>query len=113
MWNQPSTDDGWEPPDTWLVLMEMDGNTHIDPADEPAVDVALTRYLESGCTRDELLHLTMSEGGAYRVRVSRVVGWWLMTPEHERRNLMRTARRRDVERDLRASLGLPWKEDEE
>lgn len=113
MWNPTANGDAWTPPESWLVLLEVDTTTHVDPADEPAIDVALTRHLESGCTRDELLHLTLSEGGPYRVRVSRICGWWINTPEHTRRNLMRTAAQRDADRELRSSLGLPWKEDDE
>jgi hypothetical protein len=105
-------EDGWKPPEAWLVLIEMDGNTHIDPADEGALDGAVSRYLDSGCTRDELLCLTFSEGGRYRVRASRVVGWWLCTAEHTRRNLIRTEAQKETEKLLRAELGLPWKEDE-
>jgi len=104
----------WTPPESWLVVLEDDSTaTHIDPADEGTLDAAVTRYLESGCTRDELLCLTLSEGGPYRVLASRVVGWWLNTPEHQMHNLMRKEAQKEAEKGRRAALGLPWKEEDE
>lgn len=104
----------WTPPDTWLVVLEADGSsTHADPADEGMLDAALSRYVDSGCTRDEILCLTLSEGGNYHVRASRISGWWLNTPEHTRRNLFRTAAQRENRKTIRAELGLPWTEDDE
>jgi len=105
-------EDDWTPPEAWLVLMEMDGNTHIDPADEGSLDAAVTRYLESGCTREEMLCLTLSEGGRYHLRVSRVAGWWLCTPEHARRNLKRKQTQKETQEMMRSELGLPWEEEE-
>jgi hypothetical protein len=102
----------WTPPDTWLVLLEKgeSASTHIDPADETAIDVAVSRYLET--KRDEILHLTLSEGGPYRVLASRISSWWINTPEHSRRNLLRTEKSKEDEKERRAALGLPWKEDD-
>lgn len=106
-------DDDWTTPDTWLVLLEKDGRTHVDASDEGAVDVAVTRYLDSGCTRDEVLCLTFAEGGRYHVRASQIVGWWMQTPEHCRRNLMRTQAQQELDKEQRTALGLPWKEDDQ
>jgi len=107
-------DSDWTPPESWLVVFEIaNGSTHIDPSDEGALDAAVTRYLESGGTRDELLCLTLSEGGTYRIRASQVSSWYLSTPDHVRNNLIRNAAQRDIDRATRASLGLPWKEEDE
>lgn len=106
--------DDWVPPESWLVVLETsESSTHIDPADEGTLDAAVTRYLDSGCTRDELLCLTLSEGGNYRVRVSLIAGWWLNTPEHCMRNLLRNEASKNAERERRATLGLTWKEEDE
>lgn len=111
--HQPMNTSDWTPPDEWLVLLENDGSTHIEVSEDGAIDAAVARYLESGCTRDELLHLSLAEGGTYRVRVSRINSWWICTPEHTYRNLLRDAARRETERATRAELGLPWKEEDE
>ena len=102
----------WEAPETWLCVLESDGTTHIDAADMGALDAAVSRYVDSGCTRDEVLCLTLVEGGTYHVKASRINSWWLCTPTQRYRDLVRQSRRRDAERNDRAALGLPWKEDE-
>lgn len=108
------SDSAWTAPDSWLVVFEIaNGSTHVDPGDEGALDAAVSRYLDSGGTRDELLCLTLAEGGAYRVRASQISSWYLSTPEHVRHNLIRTHAQRESDRTLRAALGLPWKEDED
>ena len=108
------TDSDWTAPEAWLVVFEIaNGSTHIDPADEGALDAAVSRYLDSGGTRDELLCLTLSEGGTYRVRASQVSSWYLSTPDHVRHNLIRTHAQRENDRAIRTSMGLPWKEDDD
>lgn len=101
----------WCSEDAWLVVMECDGSsTDIDPSEESRLDAAVTGYVDSGGTRDVVLSLTMSEGGQYRILASRVVGWWLCTPEHRRRNLLRRQAQEEADRALRVELGLPWEE---
>lgn len=71
------------PPTSWINLYERGGSvsTRIALDCEPVLDVAMRRYLDSGCTRDELLLLDMACGAQLRILVSQVGSWIVTTGE--------------------------------
>ena len=51
------------------------------PEDEPMLDAAVQAYLDSGETRDTLVHLTLLDGDRCVVRASHVTSWVTSTPD--------------------------------
>lgn len=99
----------FEPPETYLIVMEQDGEgVHAMPEEANRVDAAIASFVASGGLRDELLSLTLSEGGEYHILASRLTGYWLSTPEHRRHNLMRQKWIKDEKDAMRAEIGMEW-----
>lgn len=96
-------------PDTYLVVYEGNEGVFVEADEEGALDAAVTRYVESGRTRDDLLSLTMLTGPEYRVLASRVTSWYLSTPESRRRAIADQKARDDEEREIKQALGM-WDE---
>lgn len=49
--------------------------------DEPVIDAAVSRWVESGKTRDTLLMLTCIDGELYKLLASMACSWTISTPE--------------------------------
>lgn len=72
------TADGWTPPETWLVVYDLDGQFLAMPNEESSIDSAVTTLLTDG--KDALLHVVLVTGEEYAVLASCVRGWLLSTP---------------------------------
>ena len=95
------------PPDDFLTGWEDNGSSYtVDPADEPRIDAAVSAYVESGCTRDRVLHLTFTDGREYSVRASVITSWARSTPETRRRALELQKFAEDEDQQLRQELGI-------
>ncbi len=93
--------------DRWLkVNLADEAYVCVDLADAPRLDAAVTQYLDSGKTRDCLLHLSCIDGDAFTVRVSLVNGWTESTPEGRRAAWEFEAALREETRLLKAELGI-------
>lgn len=69
---------------TSLTVWEEGGSYYtVDVADEPRIDAAVSRYMETG--RDSLLALTFTDGREYRVKASQITHWAVSTPETRQR----------------------------
>lgn len=66
---------------TFLKVYGEDGYILVRPECEPALDAAVTAYLDSGGIRDTLVHLTGISGDEYVTRASRITSWLISTPE--------------------------------
>lgn len=74
--------------DTWLTVWESDGMTYtVEIQEEPRIDVAVSQFIESGGTRDSLLHLNMTDGRCYVVRASVITSWAISTPDTRRKSM--------------------------
>lgn len=67
------------------VFTDDGGYVCIVPTDEGKLDGAVTRWLDSGETRDTLLDLTLLCGDTYRLRASQVTLWIVSTPDGRER----------------------------
>ena len=54
---------------------------NLDIHDEPRIDAAVTEWVDSGRTKDTVLHLTTLEGVPYTTLASNMVAWAHSTPE--------------------------------
>ena len=73
---------------TFCEVSLIDGDVaHVVPEDEPRIDAAVTAFLDFGGTRDTVLDLTLTNGGAFKVRVSRIASWALSSPELRARSM--------------------------
>lgn len=89
-------DDG----DQWAVVVD----------DEPRIDAAVSRHVESGGTRDTLLDLTSLEGFPVRIRASAIASWFVSTPDTRRRSAELRKLQSDEAEEHRASLGI-WEDE--
>lgn len=72
---------------TYIRLFEVDGGgVMLVPEEADRLDAAVTAYLDSGCTRDRLIRLTLLSGDEYTTMVSRICGWIVATLEGRRRS---------------------------
>jgi hypothetical protein len=99
----------------WLVLYEhgTDSYTFVDVGEAHRLDAAITAYLDSGRTRDQLLSLRMVEGPEYRVAVSAVRAYFHSTPLFRKRMTAHLEFQQEERKIIRAELGLPYKEDDD
>lgn len=68
-------------PTEWLEMWDVDNDVYfVSPAEEPNIDAAVTRWIESNETRDTLLHLDLVSGTFLKIRASDVKSWRLSTP---------------------------------
>lgn len=94
--------------DAILTLWDNDDERiALVPEDEPQIDAAVANYLETG--RDAILHLTTSDGSAFRMLASSVKSW-LVTTAEQRLRAITLEHALDTEvREARQSLGI-WDE---
>ena len=71
----------------FLKVWTRDGDYfNLEVNEEPRVDVAVCRYIESNETRDTLLDVVSIEGFPTKILASWIVGWLISTPEGRRRS---------------------------
>lgn len=100
-------------PMSWLLLYEADNTcTSLIPEEASRIDAAVSGWIDSGKSRDELLHLTLREGGTFCTLASSIRSWWICTPEHRRKALEYEKQLKDESREMKAAIGLPWSEDD-
>lgn len=62
----------------FLVVYEKgDSNVRVRLSDEPQIDRAVRKHIDTGC--DVLVELTGIDGLPYKVRASRITGWTVST----------------------------------
>lgn len=72
----------------FVRVFDVDGAVVlVTPDDEPRIDAAVTAFLDSGCSRDRTLRLTMLSGDEYVTPASRISSWIVSTPEGRRRSI--------------------------
>lgn len=97
-------------PETWLTVWEVDGSDYTVAADnEPSIDAAVTRHIDSAGTRDTLLTLEFTSGCMYRVRASQITSWAISTPETRRRALELEQWEQEEDERIRHELGI-WED---
>jgi len=74
----------------FIMLYECDGRATIEADENDAIDAAVSRWVDSGRTRDTLLHLMTPYGDTYNVLASRITSWYITTAasrEREREHM--------------------------
>ena len=95
------------PPDSWVNVWFGDGSIGDFAVDEaPRIDAAVTTWLESGGTRDSLIHVTGRWSAECAFLASWVRGWQVNTPESRRRYWEVEKATRDEKAELRNAVGL-------
>ena len=82
------------------VYSDDDGFARVPLCEEGKLDAMVTEYLDSGGTRDKLIHLDTLDGVRYVVRASSVTSWYVSTPEGR-------ARQNEINAALKAE-SAPW-----
>lgn len=96
--------------DTYITVFDdQSGSASVVAEDEPRLDCAVAAYLDSGGTRDSLIHLTMTNGQRYVIRASAVQSWIVCTPEGRMRSLELQRASNEEEKANRAALGM-WED---
>lgn len=96
--------------DSWLTVWEEGGELYtVEIADEPRIDAAVSQHVDSGGTRDALLHLTFTDGREYTVRASRIVSWAASTPETRRRAMEYEQWQKEETETFKQELGI-WED---
>lgn len=94
-------------PDSWVKVWFMDEGWVLCPLDEePRIDAAVTTYIDSGRTRDSLIHLTAVDGGRVVVRASFVSGWSVSDPAMRRAGWEYRAMVEAEDRENKAAVGI-------
>lgn len=92
---------------SWLMVYDQDnGCCRCEIGEAPVIDAAVTAYLDSGKTHDQVMHLAQIDGATYRILVSCISSWVDSTPEIRAREYEREATMK-AERPAE-----PWKEDD-
>lgn len=95
---------------TYLRIYDVnDGVVVCVPEDEPRLDAAVTDYVDSGCTRDRVVDLTLREGVSYKLRASQVASWFVSTPESRRERASIDAEDQRESEGYKHELGI-WDE---
>lgn len=96
--------------DTWLRIFEPDGPTSIAAHEEPRVNAAVSRYVDSGCSHDTLLDLEMIFGDTYYTKASLINSWYISTPAFRRAEIQHQGAYEEEDKSFKAELGI-WSED--
>ena len=84
----------------------------LDPSEEPRIDAAVSRWIDSGERANTLLDLTMLNGSRYRALASDLRSWVLSTPETRRTQIEITHMQAEEDRQHKAELGIPWTDED-
>lgn len=94
----------------WLNVWEANGCVFAtDPADEPRIDAAVSKWLDSGKTRDTLLSLSFLDGREYKVLASNIVSWAISTSESREKEYEIRKFQEDEDKELKSRVGL-WED---
>jgi hypothetical protein len=74
--------------------------------DLPRIDALVSQHIDSGGSRDALVHMTALHGDPISARASYISGWSLSTPEGRQREWEIEAHRRDEKKRMMAEVGL-------
>lgn len=96
-------------PGTYVRVFDEDGNISVELDDEPRVDAAVQRWIDSGRTRDTVLSLTCLDGSEIHMLASKITTWYVSTPESRRLQVEFEAAYQQELRQMRAAAG--WMED--
>jgi hypothetical protein len=97
---------------SWVCIYDaLDSLWTVGVDDEPRVDAAVSRYLDSGGTTDTLLDLTTIENETLRIRASLVVAWFVSSPETRRRSVEVESMQKSEHAANRQATGQ-WTDDE-
>ena len=64
---------------SFIGMFEGEQVTRIDVCESDVIDAAVSLWIDSGRTRDTLLHLTTPYGETYHVLASRITSWFIST----------------------------------
>lgn len=96
---------------TFVRLWTSDGGSwSIAVEEEPRIDAAVSRWVDSGETRDTLLLVTLTGGDPLKLRASFVASWMISTPEGRRRELEISKESDDEQERVRKELGI-WEDE--
>jgi hypothetical protein len=94
-------------PDRWVKVWFTDEGWVLCPEyEEPRIDAAVSAYIDSGRSRDSLIHLTALDGGRIVVRASFVSGWSTSDPEMRRAAWEHRAAFEAEDRENKAAVGI-------
>jgi hypothetical protein len=88
------------------VWFADDSHEWVGEEDLPRIDALVSQHVDSGGTRDALIHMTGTQGDPITCRVSYIVGWSLTTPEGRQRAWEIEAHRREEKARQMAEVGL-------
>ena len=96
---------------SWVCIYDALGSLWtVCVDDEPNIDAAVSRYLDSGGTMDTLLDLTTIEAETLRIRASLVVAWFVSSQETRRRTVEMESMQSRERAANRQSAGI-WDEE--
>ena len=85
----------------FLKLWEGDSSTIVSPDEEPRLNSAVVRWVESGKTIDTLLDLDRIDGDTYYTLASVITSWIVSTPEGRLRSYIWDKASEDEEKLLK------------
>jgi len=92
---------------SWVILYDAsDSAWSFEVDDEPRIDAAVSRHIDSGGTVDTLLDLTTTDGFRTRIRASHVMAWFVSTPETRRRAVELSHLQDEETKQVKADLGI-------
>jgi hypothetical protein len=95
-----------EEPTTYCRVDVGDGYYLVEQHEEPRIDAAVSAFLDSGCTRDQLLTIDLLDGKVLKLRASRIESFYISTPDNRRASIEREKALADESKATRASLGM-------
>lgn len=97
---------------TYVKLFDSaDAFVCCEPHEEPRIDAAVSRYLETGGNVDTLLCLDLVDGCSYKTRASNILAWYVTSPEDRRRRVQWEKDAADENAELRQEAGI-WDDGE-
>lgn len=74
--------------------------------EEPRIDAAVSKWIDSGKTQDTLLDLIDVVGAPYKTLASEITSWLILTPESRRAGIAYSKALDDEAQVIRTELGI-------
>lgn len=94
-------------PGSFVRLWDTNGAAFMVSIDEEQrIDAAVSKWIDSGKTRDTLLDLIDVIGAPYKTLASEITSWLVLTPESRRAGVIYTKALDDEAQAIRTELGI-------
>ena len=89
----------WDRSNDWFIVC-------LD--EEPTVDASVSRWVDSGRTRDTILHLVRLDGDVFHILASEITSWVLSTQGGRLRDWVWEKTAEDEREAHKREAGFPW-----